>query len=83
MFQGTRVWLDFLRVRNDLVQPWIRAQEAISKWQRIRTGTRTLLQTFGKLLDPDLDDAAILDAAQGFGFCFGAWSGHGTSPHWY
>jgi len=56
------------------------AQEAISEWQRMGTGTGPLLQTLGKIFSPDLNSTAILNVSHGFRFYFYALSGHRVSP---
>lgn len=58
--------LSFLRVLDNIVQAWVVAQEAVSKRQRMRTGSWTLLHAFGKTRDPYFNYAAILKAPQGF-----------------
>jgi hypothetical protein len=47
---------------DDLLQPWIRTQETISKRQGVPAGIWTLLEAFGKLLDPDLSNTTVLNS---------------------
>jgi hypothetical protein len=68
--------LSFLCILDDFAQTGMRAQKAISKGQGIGTGRRPLLDAFGKIYNPNLNDTAIFKAAQGPGFCL-----HGLFRH--
>lgn len=63
-----------LGVLDDLIQPGILAEKAISKGYGMGTRGGSLLQTFSESIHPDLNNTAILETTQGF--CFYSLLGH-------